>query len=331
MLYAADWKRSGTAGVLSTDIQQKGVDVLTELKHEATLLGAEQYSGIATEVFRKASNGADYLAQVRAKLGIPVVVVAQEAEARLGWLTAVAGGRAPAHTVIAWDSGGGSFQITARPKTETGSDELLLYMGSWGSTVAAEQLTTAIRGQDFSTFATANPVRLTEARALVDHCKSTLPTAPGWLASLLGCSGEDTATVVGIGGETSLFCILSEVAGLLPPQSDPFSNPTNEAKATGVDLTPAVVWEAIEATTGKSDGELQQFLQANILVPKLCLALAVMEQLGIRHVGYQPACGSCGGLLVHDSYYSSCEDGSQGYWPASPDMASSDARSSTSL
>ena len=132
-----------------------------------------------------------------------------------------------------------------------------------------------------------------------------------------GGGGGGPAVVVGIGGETSLFCMISEVAGLLPPRCSPYSSPESAAKAAAVgELTPAVVWAAIEASCGKTDEELGRFLQANILVPKLCLCMAVMEQLGLTAVVYQPACGSCGGLLVHDSH--SAEDGAERYWPAAP-------------
>ena len=61
------------------------------------------------------------------------------------------------------------------------------------------------------------------------------------------------------------------------------------ARVAAIELTPAVVWAAIEATVGKADAELERYLQHNILVPKLCLCMAVIEQLGIRSVAFQPA------------------------------------------
>ena len=52
-------------------------------------------------------------------------------------------------------------------------------------------------------------------------------------------------------------------------------------------------WDVMnEATADKTDAELDQWLQANILVPKLCLCLAVMEHLQFSAVAYSPACGS---------------------------------------
>ena len=174
VLFAADWKRSGPASVLSDPIQRKGLETLGALKAIAEELGAVELRGVATEVFRKAANGAGYLTQVESKLGIRSTLVAQVEEARLGWLTAVAGGRAAPDRIVSWDSGGGSFQITARPD----GGELCTYMGSWGSTIAAERLTTAVRGLEYSEFVTANPVGEGEARALVDYCKVNDPRSP---------------------------------------------------------------------------------------------------------------------------------------------------------
>jgi hypothetical protein len=108
--------------------------------------------------------------QVQAQLGLQASLVAQEEEARLGWLTAVAGSGGDSR-VISWDSGSGSFQITARRRGAghgSGGSALLTYMGAWGSTIAAECLMTEVRQGEFDrSLASCNPVSLGEARALV--------------------------------------------------------------------------------------------------------------------------------------------------------------------
>ena len=70
--------------------------------------------GCATAVFRSAENGEEVLERVRSEIEIDVQMVSQELEGRLGFLTAKAVGPADvkAEELIAWDSGGGSFQIT---------------------------------------------------------------------------------------------------------------------------------------------------------------------------------------------------------------------------
>tara|TARA_B100000513_G_scaffold192098_1_gene118070 strand:- start:61 stop:531 length:471 start_codon:yes stop_codon:yes gene_type:complete len=81
--FSIDWKQSAT-NELSEMIQSQGLEVLGELSRKARALGAAESAGIATEVFRKASNGAEYLRKIKDRLGIDVRLIAQEDEARLG-------------------------------------------------------------------------------------------------------------------------------------------------------------------------------------------------------------------------------------------------------
>merc|ERR1719189_1173206 len=67
---------------------------------------------IATEVFRKAANGEQYLAQIKEEFGLAVDMVSQDLEAELGFRTAAALHDGRAQDLICWDSGGASFQIT---------------------------------------------------------------------------------------------------------------------------------------------------------------------------------------------------------------------------
>jgi exopolyphosphatase/pppGpp-phosphohydrolase len=199
----------GAAG-LSGSIQQQGLEVLGELKTIAMGLGAVEMRAVATEVFRKAANGAQFLESVESRLGIQSSIIAQEEEARLGWLTAVAGSVAVPESVLAWDSGGGSFQITAR---RADIDEMQSFLGEWGSTVATDALVSSIRGGTFTIGGDVNPVSMAEARALVAAVRQTLPPPPAWLTTMLA----DPATrIVGIGGDTCLFRRAAEVSGMLP-------------------------------------------------------------------------------------------------------------------
>ena len=114
-------------------------EVLLEFKKQALEQGAEQFAGIATAAFRKASNGPSFLMQIR-KEGLPLRIMSQEREAWLGFLTAnhlcpnVA-----AYDLVAWDSGGGSFQITTEvpPSWES-------WMKSIGTSVVKSLLLTRV-------------------------------------------------------------------------------------------------------------------------------------------------------------------------------------------
>lgn len=74
--------------------------------------GARLVGAVATEAFRRASNGPALLDEVSARLGIPCRILSGEEEARLGWL-AVAD-RHPLPDLSVLDIGGGSTELTRR-------------------------------------------------------------------------------------------------------------------------------------------------------------------------------------------------------------------------
>lgn len=205
VLFAADWKASGARAQLSDEIQLRGLEVLEALRKIADELGATQMRGVATEVFRKAKNGGLYLERVAEELGIRASVIEQTEEARLGWLTAVAAlpSEADASSVVAWDSGGGSFQISAR----LGAQEVVCYNGAWGSTVATEALMTRIQGIEYSGGESSpNPVSADQAQQLIEVIRATMEPPPSWLAEALR---SDTSRLVGIGASgkhVDCFC-----------------------------------------------------------------------------------------------------------------------------
>lgn len=71
----------------------------------ATLVGA-----VATEAFRKASNGPDLLARVSAQLGVACRILSGGEEARLGWLAV--SDRHPLPGLAVLDIGAGSTEVT---------------------------------------------------------------------------------------------------------------------------------------------------------------------------------------------------------------------------
>ena len=73
-----------------------------------------QFGGIATAVFRRASNGEAHLSRVNSELDLGLQIISQQLEGELGYLSAQAGLCAaglPPGGLVAWDSGGGSFQM----------------------------------------------------------------------------------------------------------------------------------------------------------------------------------------------------------------------------
>eukprot|EP00435_Cladocopium_sp_Y103_P031092 s701_g7.t2 len=197
--FAIDWRQSSD-GNLSDAIQDKGLSVLRSLVAECEAHGVPPAArcAIATEVFRQAGNGAAYLEKVLKEVSLPVQVLSQQQEAEIGYSTAVALADVP-DSVICWDSGGASFQITMKD-----GDGLQAYMGGLGTGVVTSILVQDVQGQSLSSKPTPNPVSSSEAEKLVTQLKSRLDEGPKWLKS---------SKVTAIGGPNSMFCIAFEALG----------------------------------------------------------------------------------------------------------------------
>eukprot|EP00434_Breviolum_minutum_P010151 symbB.v1.2.008959.t1/scaffold508.1/size221222/8 len=258
--FAIDWKQSSD-GNLSDAIQEKGLSVLRSLIAECEANDVPQTArcAIATEVFRQAGNGAAYLEKVLKELSLPVQVLSQQQEAEIGYSTAVALSDVP--SVICWDSGGASFQITMRD-----ADGLQGYLGGLGTGVVTSILVEDVQGQSLASKPTPNPVSSVEAEKLVVQLKSRLDEGPGWLKSSI---------VTAIGGPNSMFCVAFEALG--------------KRQYTSSDIH-----TVLKDIVGKSDEELSSkpFCQGDLreppgyILPKIALLLAVMEHCGIAEVHF---------------------------------------------
>jgi exopolyphosphatase/guanosine-5'-triphosphate,3'-diphosphate pyrophosphatase len=252
-----------------------------------------QYSAVATEVFRKASNGDEYLARVRNVLPGQVKILSQDDEARLGFSTGVALANYKAvkpveaglDTVV-WDSGGGSFQMT----TVSTGGVLDTYMGSIGAIRSYKLLVENVRGQDVaesSVKSSANPVTRIEVEQLMSAIMSELTEAPAWLRDV---------QVLAIGGPNSIFQLATVVI-----ESIEGKRPSS--------LTLQNVRLALEHCCGKADDELRFASSyphadpASLLLPKLCLLLSVMRKTSIRNVTPILCIGSCAGLITSEDYW----------------------------
>lgn len=320
--FAVSWKASAD-GRLADDVMNHGLRILNGFARRATALGATQKAAIATEVFRRAANGGVYLSRILAELGLPVDLVEQETEARLGFLTAAAYGRLPRDQLIAWDSGGASFQFTKMADgggagsasgcgATGGKPALLTYLGALGVGVATFACVEVVQGRAFAAHPSPNPVSLSDATWLVSHLRAQLPPPPDWL---LG-----STHVVAIGGPNSMFALATALA--LGP----------EAGRLGGTVSPGQVWALVEALAGLSDEELTRrqsdpaaaahaavpaassaLLAAgsaaapsdppSFVLPKLCLLYAVLDFLQLPSFYFEPAIGSCAGMLAEEDLW----------------------------
>lgn len=96
-------------GKLSEAAWRRTLDGLAELQQQGREWGAAEWTVVATEALREASDGAAFAAAAEQLLGVPVRIISGEEEAKYGYLGA-AGYTGTLTTVV--DIGGGSTEIS---------------------------------------------------------------------------------------------------------------------------------------------------------------------------------------------------------------------------
>ncbi len=140
-------------------------------------MGATAFSGVATEVFRRAKNGLLYLDKVR-EMGIKISLISQEMEGEIGFNSVCIVGKISPRDAVVWDSGGASFQITSLDE----HSKLRSYMGALGTSVSTGILLKEVRGDSKVDVRPAvNPVNEKEAVAHMKAVKERLDVVPTWL------------------------------------------------------------------------------------------------------------------------------------------------------
>jgi len=297
VLYGADSQKSPTRK-LSESVQSEGVRVLSELLAEALRTRATTVIGVATEVFRRAANGIDFVARIREELGLNVHVVDQGMEALLGFRTAAAVSSVSTNELIMWDCGGASFQLVRSP--DGIGKEMQMHLGRCGDSVANAMLL-AIQGKQLSKEPTTNPVWPCEAHDLVAQLRAKLPQAPQWL---LGSRG-----VVAIGGRNSMFFLLADmiyqggVSGLEDEENTVDVDQEGCPRSAVMTVTAARL--AIQSVAGDSEDRIRKQWcwrpnsdVASLVLPKLCLILASLESFGVRSFSWCRTVGNCPGVAT---------------------------------
>ncbi len=266
---------SGGQGRFSEKIQTKALETIAKLKRLTDVFAPESYRGVATAAFRKASNGGDLIQQIDSQLGIPVTIIDQDEEGALGFLTMIAESGADPEEVICWDTGGGSFQITAQC-----GQEVSVLQGDLGINSFKNWIIRELDHQDPNDTASPNPIWIHEIGESLEYVASKMGEIPSCVRKRLNDYYVRIA-------------FLSHSA-VLPDQ----------AVVTSNDL-----WNLLEERLGLSDEELAINLSlrrsnTDIAVAYPLLLLGIMKSLGIHelHV-YEIVSGNTSGLLISEKYW----------------------------
>ncbi len=235
--------------MLSDVMQQNALEALRELKRCAEEHGATSFKGVATEACRKAKNGELFLNLLRHGSGIDdLKIISQKEEGILGFRTAMAFfPNLDEEKLIAWDIGGGSFQLTAK-----NGEEYEVYGAPLGNSIVTKVLTEEVRKKTYTNESVIAPITLLECDAFIKSLQDKIPSPPSWLISQL-----EGATVVALAG-TGPFAKIATYTG-----SDTYT----KKQVKGV----------IEQIAGnpKIDSEL---------VERICLIYAIMEKFGMHEI-----------------------------------------------
>ena len=293
VLLAMDLKRAGSDGALSPAALAASSAALATFAATAKSYGCGPPRGVATAVFRRASNGEAHLAAMRAEHGVGLAVVTQATEGRLGYLTAVGAAPAGGGPVVSWDSGGGSFQVAAAVGGET-----VVYEGPLGSADAHAGLRERMRFSGPS----PNPADATHVDAVVADLAARMPDVPPWLSAALGAS-----RVVCFGHHSSLFRIVADVAGKRDFGPSDARAALSSILSIGGDAELSAWLASLAAShadlvaPGRAPPSPDAYPEIHLVVPKLCLLIAVMDKLGLDDVHYEETNGSCLGVLLDDA------------------------------
>lgn len=145
---------------LSDEIQQKGLTALTEMVEKANRFKPQRVTGVATAVFRSASNGQQVIDRFNQQAHVSLKIISQQQEAELGFLSA----KAALHEknlndedLLVWDIGGGSMQMTAY-RQQKGIKTVDIYQGKLASVTLKDFITDVLQNKNQQADSTPNPI-----------------------------------------------------------------------------------------------------------------------------------------------------------------------------
>lgn len=287
VLLAQDLTRPGGDGALSAGALRASKEALGDLADRATAYGATERAGVATAVFRRAKNGTEHLTKCSEALALNLKIVPQSLEGELGFLTACAA--AGREVACAWDSGGGSFQLSAR----VGGGGVRVYAGPVGNADAFAQL------RDLGG-ATAPAVK-----ACIAALTEALPQAPAWLAAALR-----EGPAVAFGHRSSCFRVACDAVGASSFGPEDVARATAKLCALGDDGARADWLQYVAAGHAHVVAPLadraaldEPYPEPHLAIAKLVLVAAVMAKLNVARVEYHETNGSCLGVLLHEPFW----------------------------
>jgi len=157
--FNADLAKSGN-NQLSDDIQQQGIKALSDMVAKANSFKPTRITGVATAVFRSASNGQQVIDRFNQQAHVNLKIISQQQEAELGFQSAKAAlheKNVKDEDLLVWNIGGGSMQMTAY-RQKNGVKTVDVYQGKLASVTLKDFITSVLQNKDVQTDSTPNPI-----------------------------------------------------------------------------------------------------------------------------------------------------------------------------
>lgn len=256
---------------LSQEIENKLIQTIQEIQNDVKDLQPQEWAAVGTSVFRTAKNGEEFLKRVEEKTKIKIRLIPQSEEGEIGFITAVAACGKTRENVIAWDSGIGSFQMSASI-----DGEMTMYGSEFGFQSALELLF-ALRGKPATASISPNPVNPDEIPGFIESLKEHLPPPPVWITN-------HQREVITFG---DMGCIFS--MGMIATGHSSFSKEE--------------IMLAISRLANSTDAQLNMFPSPHKTMVGLCLLYAVMDHCKISETTFYQTNGSCEGMLIMPRFW----------------------------
>lgn len=171
--FRLDLAKNSQTNEFSLEIQKIAFKAMQTLKEAVSQYKPQQFSATATEAFRIADNGWQLLQTITEDTSIPIEIIDQREEGRLGFLSAIIFTSSNPENTVVIDLGTGSAQITA----QNADGSLNTHGMKLGTIVLRDIIVKKVRNLQNAPD-DINPVMGEEALALIQYLENEFNTMP---------------------------------------------------------------------------------------------------------------------------------------------------------
>jgi exopolyphosphatase / guanosine-5'-triphosphate,3'-diphosphate pyrophosphatase len=171
---------------------EQGLKTFQQIQDLLNQHQVQKVSAIATEAFRKASNGESFAKKIQDLTKIPLRIISQQEEGVIAFNSALAVSKVDKKKVVVWDIGTGSFQMT----TLSDENDHEVFTGGLGSVPFKNYIIDQIQGKDSDLTNTPNPISEEDYKSIGRFARKLARQAARDLKSKIN---SYDVTIVGIG------------------------------------------------------------------------------------------------------------------------------------